>query len=271
MGERKLISKPVNINDDLSGILTLPNEIDSPITAVLLLHGFGTDKNEVNGFYEKLSQKLLEQDIASLRIDFRGFGESSTPTEDASIKSMLDDCISAFNYLDNLSFIKNGATRMMGFSLGASIAILSCEKTNCKSLMLLSPTLNLVNDFTAFLGEKVFNQLKTCTDNIEIDLGWRKIRLGKDFYPSIASAFPAGHIKKYDGELFCISGEKDFSRKNADLIDAMCPSKNKTNIVIPDADHIFQTTDGQCIQDKIISKTCSLLNENTSSTPSLKI
>ena len=52
--------KKILIGGRVVGILSCPNKEDAEgnFPAVLLLHGFATDKNEVNGIYEKMAAKL---------------------------------------------------------------------------------------------------------------------------------------------------------------------------------------------------------------------
>jgi len=45
------------------------------VPAVLLLHGFASSKDEVGNMYAREAKALAEKGIASLRIDFAGFGK----------------------------------------------------------------------------------------------------------------------------------------------------------------------------------------------------
>ena len=65
--------KAVTLEGGIQGILCEP-EAESPLPAVLMLHGFASQKDEVGNMYKRLAAALGEQGIASLRIDFRGWG-----------------------------------------------------------------------------------------------------------------------------------------------------------------------------------------------------
>ena len=65
----------VTLDGEIAGVVVQPSG-DGPFPAVLMLHGFASSKDEVGGMYQRLAAQLGEQGIASLRIDFRGWGES---------------------------------------------------------------------------------------------------------------------------------------------------------------------------------------------------
>ena len=68
------------------GTFVAPDDVRRRVPAVLMLHGFTGDRNEgpvlqpdftfTDTMYERTANELAENGIASLRIDFRGSGES---------------------------------------------------------------------------------------------------------------------------------------------------------------------------------------------------
>ena len=66
---------PMTLEGGISATLNMPDSTE-PVPAVLLLHGFGSSKDEVGGMYARVATALAQKGIASLRIDFAGFGKS---------------------------------------------------------------------------------------------------------------------------------------------------------------------------------------------------
>lgn len=85
--------------------------------ALLMLHGFASSRNEVGNMYQTLANKLTN--VSTLRIDFRGFGESTIPMTNASVTTMIQDAEEAIDFLK-----KEGYTQItvQGFSLGGGVA-----------------------------------------------------------------------------------------------------------------------------------------------------
>ena len=73
------VESSVTIAGHVPGTLSLPDNAGGKVPAVLLLHGFASQKDEVGNMYKRLAAKLAAQGIASLRIDFQGSGESKIP------------------------------------------------------------------------------------------------------------------------------------------------------------------------------------------------
>jgi len=210
------MEKPILIKNYLSGIITIPDDNSKKIPAILFLHGFGTDKNEVGNTFAIAADKLCKQGIASLRIDFSGFGESKGETTDTTIEKLILDADIALSFLRMQNFIDIKRIGLCGFSLGAGISVLISGKHRgkIKAMTLLSPAGNLPEDFIGYLGLDTFNQLEKSERGMELDLGWRSISLKSTFLHSLKKYFLLDSISAYKGAFFVIAGENDFSCKH---------------------------------------------------------
>jgi len=254
-----MFEQQITISEKINGVLTYPAQYgysnESQIPAVLMLHGFGSDGNEVNNFYRNIATQLAEKNIISLRIDFRGYGSSASKPENISINDMINDSVEAFNHLMTL---QNNPKKLgvVGFSLGAAIAIMLSKQKIFNSLVLISPVLNLLDDFTVFFGNETMKKLSECRSFIEVDLTWRKINIGKSFFESLGKTDVVSGVVQFNGNLLCVAGENDFSAKNAVTIYDTSPSIHKKLEVILGADHIFNMTRLPSIE-KIVSERLS--------------
>ena len=242
--------KKIYIKNKICGILSRPSNVkDYPL--VIFLHGFATDKDEVGGFYVKLAEALAKKNIASFRFDFRGFGESEGCSQESSVNSMIEDAVDVVQ-----EFKKNNSSitgiSLVGFSLGAAVAMLSTKYIECTNLILISPALNLEKDFTQFLGKSNFEQLKNSTIPLEISLPWRKVLLGKEFYASLLKNDPLSSIKLFKGNIKCYTGKNDFSFLNSLEISNQFLNNKNIVTVIDSADHIFNLPNGDNKLSEII-------------------
>lgn len=238
-----MIEGKVFIKNKITGILTRPKEdFFTGNTAAVMLHGFASDKNEsaCKNAYAILAENLAKKNIISLRIDFNGWGENlSISQEESTIDTMISDAIDAFEYLKN--FIRDPKINIgyIGFSLGAAISILAARKMdkNCKFLGLLSPVGDLQKDFEGFLGKENYTNLMSCTDNIKIKLPWKHIRLGKDFAISLCRHDIRSELSTLLMPLICIAGSDDFSAVHAEYFIKKTPKENSKLIIYNKTDH----------------------------------
>jgi fermentation-respiration switch protein FrsA (DUF1100 family) len=107
------IEQRVLIANEIAGIVTVPEE-GAVVPAVLLLHGFGNQKDEVGDLYKRLAQLLAAKGIGSLRFDFHGWGESSGDMADTTIEQQVNDAGTAYDYLVGLDFVEPARIGVVG-------------------------------------------------------------------------------------------------------------------------------------------------------------
>lgn len=106
----------------IPGILTLPTTGgNQKVTAVLMLHGWASNKNEVGDMYKRLASQLANQGIASLRIDFAGSGDSTQEYSENNLDLSIADSQKALTYLLTHSKIDCKKVGILGFSQGGTI------------------------------------------------------------------------------------------------------------------------------------------------------
>lgn len=139
------VKEPVVINIDgqkLFGILHRPlHQKKAP--AVLMCHGLAGNKTGRFRLYVKLAKELAKKGIASLRIDFRGCGDSDGEFSESTVSGFMKDAHHSLQYLLQHEGIDANRIGFFGRSFGAAIAIWAAtDYKNAKSLALWAPLFN---------------------------------------------------------------------------------------------------------------------------------
>lgn len=246
----------VMLNGGIAATLNIPTS-DKPSPAVLMLHGFGSSRDEIGGMFQKQAEALAARGIASLRIDFRGFGKSDGDTGATTVDSQMDDAKVGLAYLSKVKGIDTARVGVLGFSLGGGIATLVAadEPQKIKSLATWSSVGDFRADFLTILGQKVFDRAKE-DGVVGIDLGWRTIVLKQAFFDSLDAHKLDDAIAKYAGAYLAIAGTKDpFSAYVAKFAE-LSKSAMKASYLVPDGDHVYgANTDDQSKAINVIFKT----------------
>lgn len=234
----------VIIQDAIHGTIVKPKDVQGKIPGVLLFHGFGTHRNEVGNIFKNFANQLADSGIASLRIDFSGFGSSIIDPSKVTLSDMIDDAHKAYDYLTHLDFIDQTRVGACGFSLGAGITILlaASEKVPVKSIVLLAPAGNLIEDFKTHVGETIINNAVSTVNNslVEIKFNWRdKLVMSSDFFKTLTNFDLKKSIRGFRGSFFAVAGTDDFTCEHAKDYHQLVPSNSKDLWLIPDANHVF--------------------------------
>lgn len=248
------VESSVTIGGHIPGTLSIPDKVASKVPAVLLLHGFASNKDEVGDMYKNLATKLAAQGVASLRIDFQGSGASKVPFEQMTFTNQISDAQAAFDYLKGLSGVDTQRLGVVGFSMGGGVAIkLAANSTNSiKSMALWSSTSSrsLANI------ESDYREQAQKEGKVNIDLGWTKITLGKDFYSSILNQDLEADIGKYRGNTLIVYGTADDLSGNAPYFLYGLKGKVRNLVLIDGADHIYHVlSDDKSESNQVINTT----------------
>lgn len=248
----------VTLEGGIAGTLNLPDGASSA-PAVLMLHGFGSSRDEVGSMYAREAEALAKAGIASLRIDFRGFGKSDGDTGATTIDGQLADAKVAAAYLAKQEGVDPKRLGVLGFSLGGGVATLLAagEPDRFKSLVTWSSVGDFAKDMKSSIGDKAIATAEA-EGVVGLDLGWRTIVLKKGFFDSLATHKIDAAIAAYPGAYLAVAGSKDFSAAYPESFAKLAKGTEKEVWIVPEGDHIFGSLgDDQAMADSVIEKTAT--------------
>ena len=249
----------VTLPEGVVGTLNVPDAGASG-PAVIMLHGFASSRDEIGGIFAAQAAALAEAGIASLRIDFRGYGESD-PTAEASvtIDRMLEDADIARTYLAGIDGVDAERIGVIGYSLGAAIAML--DEEDYPAIAVWGQMGDLKGEFLEFLGQPAFDTARE-TGNFTIDLGWRVISLDAAFFESVESHDLAASFAGFDGPFLTLAGADDPATGYFEQYLALAAGP-KTSVVIPATDHMLGVySDQPEIAAEVVKTTTEWIGEN---------
>ncbi len=112
----------INENQKIFGILHQPLHMKK-VPAVIVCHGLGGSKSGGGRIYVKLAEGLAKKGIATLRIDFRGSGDSEGNFEDMTVETQVSDTLAALDFIQHHSGIDPKKIGFFGCSFGGAIAL----------------------------------------------------------------------------------------------------------------------------------------------------
>ena len=205
--------------------LTIPGTSHLP-PIVITMNGFGGDRNDVvipgtdEPFFKRFSRILAEQGIASLRIDFRGSGDSDGEYQMTSFSTQISDALAALDYIENNleHQVDTKSIGMMGFSQGGLVGSTAAARDKrVDSLVLWSPATLAPHEYEGLLTKEGIKTGLALPDGgwamfpLYLDgvyLNW-DLPLGKVFFEDLFNIAPLSEIRKYQDPLMVIVGNED--------------------------------------------------------------
>lgn len=128
-----------NAGQKIFGIVHRPLH-QSSCPAVLICHGLAGHKTGKYRMYVILAEKLSELGIASLRIDFRGSGDSEGSFSDMTLEGEVSDALKGLELLSKLPYVDAQRIGLFGRSVGGTVALMTATRfRHIKSLAAWAP------------------------------------------------------------------------------------------------------------------------------------
>ncbi|MEX2305295.1 MAG: alpha/beta hydrolase, partial [Waddliaceae bacterium] len=128
-----------NFGEKIFGIFHLPIGIKKP-PCVMFCHGLAGHKIGEHRVYVYLAELLSKVGIASLRVDFRGSGDSEGEFSEMTLEGEVSDALVALNFLRESPLVDPERIGIYGRSFGAAVDIIAAKRMgNIRSMALWAP------------------------------------------------------------------------------------------------------------------------------------
>ena len=233
-----------NTKYPLNGVLTLPDDLTSPVPAVVFVHGSGSSNmDEKVGKltpFKDLAEGLVKHGIASVRYDKRSFAHGFKMLRDKSTvvtvkEETIDDAILATNLLKNDKRINPNKVFIVGHSMGGMLAPrIDAEGGDYRGLIMMAGTprkieevlmeqsreaMKSMNWFMKKIAGKQINKINDLFDGMYdlSDEEAKKKKVGNGttlyYFKEMGENVAPKYLENLDKPMLFMQGDKDFQVK----------------------------------------------------------
>ena len=189
----------------LAATLTAPQT--APRAAVLMLHGFTGTRDELrsaggDGMFARAARLMAERGVVSMRIDFRGSGDSDGAWADTTPDGQARDAAAALAALARMQGAGGHRPAVLGFSMGGLAAIAAAQ--GASRVVLWNPVMEPRRTFAAIVGDGAFASAARGGTDVVGGTGLRPA-----FFGGIAAARPQESAAGLDAPLLIVAGSRD--------------------------------------------------------------
>jgi len=249
------------------GTLSLP--MGAPAPVVLLFHGFTGTRDELavagteEGVFSRTARLLREAGYASLRIDFRGSGDSSGEFADTTFEGQIADGMQAVSVMSADPRVMGDTLAIIGWSQGGLVAAAVAGRSGVPdALALWAAVAKPQETFAGILGADVLTRgLASGEAGVSITLPWgAQLDLRQGFFDGIATLDPVAEIAAYKGPLFVAHGRQDTTVLPAAADAFIAAHDGKETLMLADMDHVFNVFAGPETLDQLVAATIAFFD-----------
>ena len=228
----------VKLQIGVEGILETPK--GQTRRAVLLLHGWNADMNEVGNLYADLAEKLAERGVASFRISFSGEGTRTGYVVSSTFDSRVGEAEAALKFMQEK--FPEASLGVQGYSLGGltAMGLVGRYPDTFKTMVLWAAAAEMrIN------GDDAYDAAvrKAMKEGSAVYKDWTDITLTREFISGFVGVNVESNLTRYTGALLTIRGDQDFLPGRDPEWLKLAPTDDKAFILIGGADHIFHVLD----------------------------
>jgi uncharacterized protein len=254
---------------DIIGTLNTPPGDPAPI--VLLFHGFTGVRDELavatttEGVFSRTARLLADAGYASLRIDFRGSGDSPGDFADTTFEGQVADGLAAMAWAAADTRVTGADLAIIGWSQGGLVATAVAGRSNQPDVVALWAAVASPREtLSGILGADVVTAgLATGNTPLPITLPWgAEIALKQGYFDGLVTFAPPAELAAYKGPLFVAQGTLDTTvlPTSADvLLAAHDGTEEKWGA---EMDHVFNVFTGPDTLDQMVTATIGYLDAN---------
>jgi uncharacterized protein len=259
----------VTIDTPLGAIIgTLETPAGEPAPVVLMFHGFTGSRDELpvtgtdEGVFARTARLLAEQGIASLRIDFRGSGDSPGDFADTTFEGQVADGLAALDWLQANAAVDGQRLAVLGWSQGGLVATAVAGRSDIPdALVLWAAVADPKESFTGILGAETLDAgLAAGEAALPVTLPWgTEISLKSGFFTGVVTFDPKAELSSFAGPLFVAHGTLDTTVLPA-AADAFLAAHDGEEVKwMADMDHVFNAFTGPDTLDQMVGETIGFL------------
>ena len=182
----------------LRGYLELPENAKE---ILVMFHGFTGNKTEHNGHFRNIARMLAKKNIASLRMDYFGNGESDGEFYEFTFDTAIEDAYLMLDFAKNVEGIEK--VDVLGFSLGGAVAANVVTDENCHKLILMSAA-----GIMPEIAKKSFESWKKLENGNVYNMGFE---MSKAFVDSFEGKDMFKNAESFNNKVLVLQGKDDLS------------------------------------------------------------
>lgn len=259
----------VTIETALGSVIgTLETPAGDLAPVVLLFHGFTGSRDElpvtgtVEEVFSRTARLLAEQGIASLRINFRGSGESPGAFSDTTFEGQIADGLAALDWPEANPGVDGQRLAVLGRSQGGLVATAVAGRSDKPdALVLWAAVASPEESFGGILGTETLQAGLIAGDtSVTVTLPWgAQIELMQGYFEGVATFDPPAELSSYAGPLMIAHGTLDTTVLPS-AVDAFLAAHEGEEVSwIAEMDHVFNAFTGPETLDQLVGETTAFL------------